>query len=147
MLTTGQSTKPSLPCWVLAVVSQQPLLLPIFHTVFHSSLSTGCSGSLWMAWSCWWARVSTKAVPCSSDIHGTNCTAAGSPSTHAVPWRDAPAFWGNKGAAGPALLQRHCSQAALLKKHTIFYSNHMSSQNPHWLLISQIYSVPLWAFC
>lgn len=115
VLTTGQSTKPSLPHRILAVLPQQPLFLPISHTVFHSSLSTGGSGSLWMVWSCQWARVYTKAVSCSSDIHGTNCTDAGSPSTHAVSCRDAPAFWGNKGAVGPALLQRHCAFRLLSK--------------------------------
>lgn len=43
----------------------------------------------------------------------------------------------------PKALLSGCS----LKTVTIFYSNSLSSQNPHWLLISQIYPVPLWALC
>lgn len=59
---------------------------------------------------------------------------------------DGPASGMNKGATGPALLQKALLSGCSLKIITIFYSNHLSSQKPCWLLISQIYPVPLWAF-
>lgn len=95
-----------------------------------------------MSWSCWCASVCTKAVV--SQMCNEPVTTAGSSGMLRV--LRCPCLRNDKGATGPALLQKALLSGCSLKIITIFYSNHLSSQKPCWLLISQIYPVPLWAF-
>lgn len=124
----GQSTNPSLPNVVLAVAPRPLPLLPSSHAVSHTQEPLRVLQRLSAtAWSCWCARVCTKAVPHFSDARWTCRTNTGSPSTHAVLGRDAPAFWRSRGAAGPAVLQKAPLPGCSLKIVTIFYSSHLSS--------------------
>ena len=141
----GQSTSPSSPNRVPAAAPRQPPFLRTSHTVPHRTLHTCCDSSLPWPGVAGVQVFAQKQLPVSQPCAEPAVLTLAHPAS--VQWPYAPALWTNRGATGPALLQKASLSGCSLKIITIFHFNHPSSQKPGWLLISQIYPVPLWAFC
>lgn len=144
MLTTGQSTKPSLSRQVLAVAPQQTLLLRISHTVPQQPQHRlqGLTVNVLVLLVC-------KSLHKSSSLFLRH-------SWNPLHWRwltqcPCHALWGCPSLLREQRCSRICSSPKALfsgcsLKTVTIYSSHLSSQNPHGFWSHRLIQDLCWPF-